>query len=49
MGAASFYDQMTAEQRAELEEAIAQAERGDVMSSAEFKERMARRFNFRRP
>jgi predicted transcriptional regulator len=42
----SFYDRMTPEQRAELDEGIAQAERGQVRPAEEVFERLAKRFGF---
>lgn len=42
----SFYDRMTPEQRAELDEGIAQAERGQVLPAEEVFDRLARRFGF---
>jgi predicted transcriptional regulator len=44
----SFYDRMTPEQRAELDEGIAQAERGQVLPAEEVFDRLARCFNFAR-
>jgi predicted transcriptional regulator len=44
--AASFYDRMTPEQLGELDEGIAQAERGQVRPAEEVFERLARRFGF---
>jgi predicted transcriptional regulator len=44
--AGSFYDRMTPEQLAELDEGIAQAERGQVRPAEEVFERLARRFGF---
>ncbi len=44
--AGSFYDRMTPEQRCQLEEGIAQAERGQVVPAEEAFERLARRFGF---
>jgi predicted transcriptional regulator len=44
----SFYSRMTPEQRAQLEEGIAQAERGDVVDGNEAFSRLASRFNFKR-
>ena len=43
----SFYSRMTPEQRAQLEEGIAQAERGDVVDGNEAFRRLAARFNFK--
>jgi predicted transcriptional regulator len=42
----SFYDRMTPEQLAALDEGIAQAERGQVRPAEEVFERLARRFGF---
>ena len=42
----SFYDRMTPEQRAELDEGIAQAERGQVRPAEEVFDRLAKRFGF---
>jgi len=42
----SFYDRMTPQQRAELDEGIAQAERGQVRPADEVFERLAKRFGF---
>jgi predicted transcriptional regulator len=42
----SFYDRMTVQQRAELDEGIAQAERGEVRSAEEVFDRLAKRFGF---
>jgi hypothetical protein len=44
----SFYDRMTSEQRAELDEGIAQAERGQVRLAEEVFDRLAKRFGFAR-
>jgi predicted transcriptional regulator len=44
--AGSFYDRMTPEQRAELDEGIAQAERGQVFPVEEAFDRLAKRFGF---
>jgi predicted transcriptional regulator len=44
--AGSFYDRMTLQQRAELDEGIAQAERGEVRPAEEVFDRLARRFGF---
>jgi predicted transcriptional regulator len=40
----SFYDRMTPEQRAEPDEGIAQAERGQVVPAEEVFDRLAKRF-----
>ena len=42
----SFYDRMTPEQHAELDEGIAQAERGQVRPAEEVFDRLAKRFGF---
>jgi predicted transcriptional regulator len=42
----SFYDRMTPQQRAELDEGIAQAERGQVRPAEEVFDRLAKRFGF---
>jgi hypothetical protein len=42
----SFYDRMTPEQRAVLDEGIAQAERGQVRTGEEAFDRLAKRFGF---
>jgi predicted transcriptional regulator len=42
----SFYDRMTSEQRAELDEGIAQAERGQARPAEEAFDRLAKRFGF---
>jgi predicted transcriptional regulator len=42
----SFYDRMTPEQCAELDEGIAQAERGQVRPAEEVFDRLAKRFGF---
>jgi len=44
--AGPFYDRMTPEQRAELDEGIAQAERGQVLPADEAFDRLAKRFGF---
>jgi predicted transcriptional regulator len=44
--AGSFFDRMTPEQRAELDEGIAQAERGQVLPAEEIFDRIAKRFGF---
>jgi predicted transcriptional regulator len=44
--AGSFYDQMTPQQRAELDEGIAQAERGQVVDAKEAFDRLAKHFGF---
>jgi len=45
MGASSFYERMTPEQRAHLGEGAAQAERGEGRPADEVYEDLARRFN----
>jgi predicted transcriptional regulator len=42
----SFYDRMTSEQRAELDEGIAQAECGQVRPAEEVFDRLAKHFGF---
>jgi predicted transcriptional regulator len=42
----SFYDRMTLQQRAELDEGIAQAEQGQVRPAEEVFDRLAKRFGF---
>src|SRR5258708_38034672 len=42
----SFYDRMTPQQRAELDEEIAQAERGQVRPAEEVYDGLANRFGF---
>lgn len=42
----SFYDRMTPQQCAELDEGIAQAERGQVRPAEEVFDRLAKRFGF---
>jgi predicted transcriptional regulator len=42
----SFYDRMTPRQLAELDEGIAQAERGEVRPAEEVFDRLAKRFGF---
>jgi predicted transcriptional regulator len=42
----SFYDRMTPQQLAELDEGIAQAERGEVRPAEEVFDRLAKRFGF---
>jgi predicted transcriptional regulator len=44
--AGSFYDRMTPEQRAALDEGISQAERGQVVPAEEVFDRLAKRFGF---
>jgi predicted transcriptional regulator len=44
----SFYSSMTAEQRAQLDEGIAQADRAEVVDGDEVFNRLASRFNFKR-
>jgi predicted transcriptional regulator len=45
MGASSFYERMTPQQRAHLAEGIAQAERGDGKPAEEVYAELARRFD----
>jgi predicted transcriptional regulator len=42
----SFYDRMTPVRSAELDEGIAQAERGQVLPAEEVFDRLAKRFGF---
>jgi hypothetical protein len=44
----SFYGRMTPEQRAQLDDGIAQADRGEVVDGRETFDRLAARFNFKR-
>jgi hypothetical protein len=44
----TFHGHMTAEQRAQLDEGIAQADRGKVVDGGEAFGRLAGRFNFKR-
>jgi hypothetical protein len=44
----SFYSRMTPGQRAQLDEGIAQADRGEVVDGDETFRRLASRFNFKR-
>jgi predicted transcriptional regulator len=44
----SFYSRMTPEQRAQLDEGIAQADRGETVDGGEAFDRLAGRFNFKR-
>ena len=44
----SFYDRMTPEQRAQLQEGIAQADRGVVVDADQAMGRIARQFDFKR-
>jgi predicted transcriptional regulator len=44
----SFYSRMTPEQRAQLDDGIAQADRGEVVDGDEAFNRLASRFNFKR-
>jgi predicted transcriptional regulator len=44
--AGSFFDRMTQRQREELEEGIAQAERGEVRPAEDVFDRLAKRFGF---
>ena len=45
----SFHSGMTPEQRAQLAEGIAQAEKGEVVDGNEAFDRLAKRFNFKQP
>ena len=45
----SFYSRMTPEQRAQLDDGIAQADRGEVVDGNDAFNRLASRFNFKRP
>jgi predicted transcriptional regulator len=47
--AGSIYDPLTPEQRAALDEGIAQAERGQVLPADEVFDRLAKRFGFTLP
>jgi predicted transcriptional regulator len=44
--AGSFYDRMTPEQHRQLDEGIAEAERGQVIPAEEVFDRLAKRFGF---
>lgn len=44
----TFFDRMTAEQRAQLDEGIAQADRGEVVDGQTAFDRLALRFGFQR-
>ena len=44
----SFYARMTPDQRAQLDEGIAQADRGEVVDGNDVFNRLASRFNFKR-
>jgi hypothetical protein len=44
----TFYSRMTPEQRAQLDESIAQVDRGEVVDGGEAFNRLASRFNFKR-
>ena len=44
----SFYERMTPEQHAQLQDGIDQADRGDVVDSQAAFDRIARQLNFRR-
>jgi hypothetical protein len=46
--AGSFYDRMTPEQRAQLGESIAQADRGEGEEASAFFSRMAQKYGFAR-
>ncbi len=48
MFGASFYDRMTPEQRTELEESIAQADRGEVVPSDQVFNQLAQKLGFSR-
>jgi hypothetical protein len=43
-----FYERMTSEQRAQLQDGIGQADRGEVVDSEAAFDRIARQLNFRR-
>ncbi len=45
----TFYDSMTPEQRVQFQEGIDQADRSDVVDAGQAMDRLARRFNFKRP
>ena len=45
----SYYARMTPDQRAQLDEGIAQADRGEVVDADDAFNRLATRFNFKRP
>jgi hypothetical protein len=42
----SFYDRLSPEQFAQLDEGIAQSERGETVAAAEVFDRLAKRFGF---
>ena len=42
----SFYARMSADQRAQLDEGIAQAERGETLPAVDVFDRLAKRFGF---
>jgi hypothetical protein len=44
----SFYGRMSPEQRAQLDEGVTQADRGEVIDGREAFDRLATRFNFKR-
>ena len=46
--AGSFYERMTPEQRAELDESISQADRGEGVEAGAFFDRMAKLHGFKR-
>ena len=44
----AFFDRMTLDQRAQLQEGIAQADRGEVADADQVMDRLARKFDFKR-
>ncbi|MFN0023119.1 MAG: hypothetical protein ACKVS5_04395 [Parvularculaceae bacterium] len=44
----TFYDRMTPEQRAQLQEGIEQAHRGEVVDAGHAMDRISRQFDFKR-
>jgi hypothetical protein len=44
----TFYAHMTGEQRAQLDDGVSQADRGEVVDGGEAFDRLASRFNFKR-
>ncbi len=44
----TYYGRLSVDQRAQLDEGIAQADRGEVVDGGEAFERLAKRFNFKR-
>ena len=44
----TYYGRLSADQRAQLDEGIAQADRGEVVDGGEAFDRLAARFNFKR-